>query len=640
MPRCDSTAPLGGPVVPDVYWIWAGSPGLTSGSSTPCPPPARNSYHWSKYTTSRRPPSSGRRVLAIRSSGTSRYSRMRKSPAAWLSASTCRASDNRSAGLTVTRVSPASAAPNSSTTHSGMLLAHTATRSPGPNRRISARPTCSDSASKSANVQRRRAAGSGSPAISATSSGAWAAAHRSRPPTVCSSTRSSSSGTHWARPSMSIAHPFAADVASQRGVDVTRQRGKAGRRLPPFSDDGNWPMTTTTPPTEATTAVQTWLTQLDQALTSGDAAAAANLFTEDCFWRDLVAFTWNIRTFEGRADVAAMLAATLDRVQPTSWKITDGEEPAEADGVTEAWIEFETSVGRGRGQLRLRGGQAWTLLTTLYELKGYEEAQGGQRPKGAQHGASRDRTSWQEDRDREATELGFTEQPYVLIVGGGQAGLGLAAPAAPAERPHHRHRQARPARRPVAQPVQEPVPARPGLVRPHAVPEVPGQLAGVLAQGQDRRLARVLHPGHGAQLLAQYRSQERLLQRPDRGVDGHRGTRGPVPGAPAAAAGPGHRHVRPAQRPPVRGPGRLPRRPAPLVGPPRPGRLQGQDLRGHRVQQLGLRHLRRVVGGRRGRDDGAAVLDPHRPLGRADGNRAGRAVLRGGGGQRGQHREG
>jgi putative flavoprotein involved in K+ transport len=196
-------------------------------------------------------------------------------------------------------------------------------------------------------------------------------------------------------------------------------------------------MTTSTPPTEATTAataVQTWLTQFDQALSSGDAAAAAeDLFTEDCFWRDLVAFTWNIRTFEGRAEVAAMLEATLARVRPAGWKVTDGEEPAEAGGVIEAWIEFETAVGRGRGHLRLRpgadgrGAQAWTLLTTLYELKGYEEPHGSQRPKGTYHGANRDRSSWLEDREREATELGFTEQPYALIVGGGQAGIGLAA---------------------------------------------------------------------------------------------------------------------------------------------------------------------------------------------------------------------
>ena len=44
--------------------------------------------------------------------------------------------------------------------------------------------------------------------------------------------------------------------------------------------------------------------------------------------------------------------------------------------MTEAWIEFETEAGRGSGHLRLRDGKAWTLLTTLYELKGLEEPKG------------------------------------------------------------------------------------------------------------------------------------------------------------------------------------------------------------------------------------------------------------------------
>jgi putative flavoprotein involved in K+ transport len=186
-------------------------------------------------------------------------------------------------------------------------------------------------------------------------------------------------------------------------------------------------MTTTTQPTEATTAVQTWLGRFDQALTSSNAAAAADLFTEDCFWRDLIAFTWNIRTFEGRADVTAMLAANLDRVRPTGWKITDGEEPAAADGVVEAWIEFETAVGRGSGLLRLRDGLCWTLLTTLYELRGHEEPHGLSRPKGVEHGADPQRTTWLEKREHEASDLGFAEQPYVLIIGGGQGGIVLGA---------------------------------------------------------------------------------------------------------------------------------------------------------------------------------------------------------------------
>ncbi len=73
------------------------------------------------------------------------------------------------------------------------------------------------------------------------------------------------------------------------------------------------------------------------------------------------------------------------RVKPSGWHTA--EPPAEADGVTEAWLEFETEVGRGSGHLRLRDGKAWTLLTTLYELKGHEEPTGTERPKGAEHGA-------------------------------------------------------------------------------------------------------------------------------------------------------------------------------------------------------------------------------------------------------------
>ena len=186
-------------------------------------------------------------------------------------------------------------------------------------------------------------------------------------------------------------------------------------------------MTTTAQQTEAATAVTTWLAEFSAALVANDPARAAALFTEDCFWRDLISFTWNIRTFEGRAEITRMLEATLSRVQPAGWTVTDGEEPAEADGITEAWINFETSAGRGHGHLRLRDGQCWTLLTTLYELKGYEEPNGLRRPMGAEHGVNRDRTTWLEDREHETQKLGVTEQPYVLIVGGGQAGIGLAA---------------------------------------------------------------------------------------------------------------------------------------------------------------------------------------------------------------------
>jgi putative flavoprotein involved in K+ transport len=175
----------------------------------------------------------------------------------------------------------------------------------------------------------------------------------------------------------------------------------------------------------AAAEIEQWLSRFDEALTAGDSAAAAELFADDSFWRDLVSFTWNIKTVEGRAGVRDMLDHTLERTRPRNWRAV--EPPAAADGVTEAWIEFETEVGRGHGHLRLKDGRAWTLLTTLAELKGHEESAGPGRPKGVEHGADPDRVTWLEQREREAAELGYETQPYVVIVGGGQGGIALGA---------------------------------------------------------------------------------------------------------------------------------------------------------------------------------------------------------------------
>ena len=50
----------------------------------------------------------------------------------------------------------------------------------------------------------------------------------------------------------------------------------------------------------------------------------------------------------------------------------------------------------------------------------------------------------------------------------------------------------------------------------------PRELAGLRAEGQDRRLARDVHAGHGDQLLGLHDRQERHLGRREEGVDGHR----------------------------------------------------------------------------------------------------------------------
>ena len=130
-----------------------------------------------------------------------------------------------------------------------------------------------------------------------------------------------------------------------------------------------------------------------------------------------------------------------------------------------------------------KDGKAWTLLTTLHELKGYEEpTRRGPAARASSTAPSNDRKTWLEQRRQEAEELGFTTQPYVVIIGGGQGGIALGArlrqlgvPTIIVEK------NARPGDQ-LAQPLQVALPARPGLVRPPAVPAVPRELAGVLAR--------------------------------------------------------------------------------------------------------------------------------------------------------------
>ena len=177
--------------------------------------------------------------------------------------------------------------------------------------------------------------------------------------------------------------------------------------------------------TTASERVTSWLNDFETALKSGNIDAVTALFDDDCYWRDLVSFTWNIKTMEGKSAIAEMLKATLAQIKPSNWKLA--EEATGDEAITEAWFTFETSVSRGKGQLRMKNGKCWTLLTTMVELKGHEEKKGPARIKGVEHNAQKNRENWAELREREAKELGYKKQPYCVIIGGGQGGIGLGA---------------------------------------------------------------------------------------------------------------------------------------------------------------------------------------------------------------------
>ena len=93
--------------------------------------------------------------------------------------------------------------------------------------------------------------------------------------------------------------------------------------------------------------VSAWLKKFEAALTARNLEAATALFDEDCYWRDLVTFTWNIKTMEGKAQISAMLKATLEEVKPSNWMLES--DASGDDGFCESWITFETAVARGHG---------------------------------------------------------------------------------------------------------------------------------------------------------------------------------------------------------------------------------------------------------------------------------------------------
>ena len=153
------------------------------------------------------------------------------------------------------------------------------------------------------------------------------------------------------------------------------------------------------PDAVAVAEAETWLADFAQKLAAGDIPAVLDLFAEDCYWRDIVAFTWNVKTMEGKPAIAAMLKAQLSPTKPSAWQIQETSTPE--PGVLQAWFSFATGVGKGQGIFTLEGGKCRTILTTLQSLDGHEEAAGPSRPLGVRHGADRNRSTWTERRTAE-----------------------------------------------------------------------------------------------------------------------------------------------------------------------------------------------------------------------------------------------
>jgi putative flavoprotein involved in K+ transport len=184
-------------------------------------------------------------------------------------------------------------------------------------------------------------------------------------------------------------------------------------------------------------AADRWLAQFEDALAKPDDGLLESLFHPDSYWRDVLALSWTLQTVNGRDAILATLKAQAAEASPSGFAVDpDRAAPREVTRAgtrsIEAIFRFETAVGRGDGILRLIPDaadgnrlKAWTLLTALQELKGFEEQLGVARPRGSAYSRDFRGPNWLDLRKASADYA--DRDPTVLVIGGGQSGLCIAA---------------------------------------------------------------------------------------------------------------------------------------------------------------------------------------------------------------------
>ncbi|KAJ3994387.1 hypothetical protein F5050DRAFT_1838041 [Lentinula boryana] len=172
-----------------------------------------------------------------------------------------------------------------------------------------------------------------------------------------------------------------------------------------------------------------WFSQFATFLEAIDVDGALNLFDTESYWRDILALTWNFRTFVGANSIKQFLKDRLSISRPKAFKLRDEFLGLQQPYPDLIWISFffdfevgDTGIASGIGRLVPQADGSWKancIFTNLEDLKGFPEKVGHLRNQEPNHG------SWEALRRREAA---FEDKgPIALIVGGGQGGLEIAA---------------------------------------------------------------------------------------------------------------------------------------------------------------------------------------------------------------------
>jgi hypothetical protein len=128
-----------------------------------------------------------------------------------------------------------------------------------------------------------------------------------------------------------------------------------------------------------------WLDAFSAAITQSDMGAVVDLFLEDGFWKDVIALTWDLRTFEGRNDITKLLDTRLAVTGLREIRLLEESlrEPVLLKLFHDlAWVRFcfgfTTMHGKGTGVVYLvplpdSKWKAYSLLTCLDELSDFPE---------------------------------------------------------------------------------------------------------------------------------------------------------------------------------------------------------------------------------------------------------------------------
>ncbi|MBB6125347.1 flavin-containing monooxygenase [Sphingobium subterraneum] len=176
--------------------------------------------------------------------------------------------------------------------------------------------------------------------------------------------------------------------------------------------------------------VQGWLSAFESALGGQDVDTLTALLSDPAYFRDNGALTWDYRQFHSREASVDVLLAAAREVEPHNFRISsvwpaprvmEGSDPV----MIEAFADFDTKHGKGvllfhaiwdESRSTVKGRALYTRLEDLNAIKPTAPY-----PRGRGFEQSYPGETWKQHRDAERRFE--REDPEVLVIGAGQAGL-------------------------------------------------------------------------------------------------------------------------------------------------------------------------------------------------------------------------